>query len=77
MSGGLISLAALRTARMLKENASPQQIEAYIAQMMGLARRHDDAGRETFWREVAALVERATLPLRQSEERRRSGTGRG
>lgn len=77
MSAGLVSLAALRTARMLKDNALPQQIEAFIAQMMGRARGQGDAARETFWQEVAALVQRATLPLPHGEQRRRFGAGRG
>lgn len=73
----LVSFAALRTARMLKENALPQQIDAFIAQMTGLARQQADAAREAFWKDVAAVVARHALPLARAGQQRRSGSARG
>jgi hypothetical protein len=76
MSGVVVSFAALRTARMLKDNAPPGQIDAFIAQMAGLARRQGDAARAAFWQEVAALVEQPPMSLSRSDRRRRSGAAR-
>lgn len=56
MSGAVVSFTALRTARMLKENAPAPQIAAFIGQMMLAARSRGDLPREAFWRDVAALV---------------------
>jgi hypothetical protein len=75
--GGLLSFAALRAARMLKENAPPAQIDSYVAQMLDLARRHGDAAREAFWQDVAILLVPPPVSLPQSGQKRRSGAGRG
>jgi hypothetical protein len=56
MSGRLVSLAALRTARMLKDNALPEQIDVLTAQMRELARQRGDMAREVFWQDVAAAL---------------------
>lgn len=58
MSALVVNFTAVRTARMLKANAPPNWIDSFIAQMMSLARRNHDLGREAFWREVATLVNR-------------------
>jgi hypothetical protein len=73
MGGGLVSFAALRTARMLTDNAPPGQIDAFIAQMTELARRQGDAARAAFWRDVGALVAPPPMPLTRSDRQRRSG----
>jgi hypothetical protein len=72
----VVSFAALRTARMLKDNAPRGQIDAFVAQMAGLARRQGDAARAGFWQEVAALVAQPPMPLSRSDRRRRSGAAR-
>jgi hypothetical protein len=77
MSAGLVSLAALRTARMLKENAPPQHIDAFVAQMTLVARQHGDPCRAVFWRDVAALVRREPPRLACGDHRRQSGGVRG
>jgi hypothetical protein len=72
----VVSFAALRTARMLKDNAPPGQIDAFIAQRAGLACRQGDAARAAFWQEVAALVAQPPMAPSQSGQRRRSGAAR-
>jgi hypothetical protein len=58
VSATVINFTAVRTARMLRENAPPHWIESFLAQMTDVAREQRDPGREAFWREVAALVGR-------------------
>ena len=74
---GLHSFAALRTARMLSENALPQQIDAFIAQMTELALQRGDRAREAFWREVAAVVARTPVAHPRSDRQRRAGSAGG
>jgi hypothetical protein len=52
----VVGFTAARTARMLRQNAPPQWIDGFVEHMMRVAREQCDAGRETFWREVARLA---------------------
>jgi hypothetical protein len=58
MTAVVVNLVAARTALMLRQNAPPHWIEAFLAQMKGVARERRDPGREAFWHEVAELIER-------------------
>lgn len=64
MSASVVSFTAVRTARMLRENAPPHFIDNFLASMTLLAREQSDVEREAFWRDVATLVGRegAELP---------------
>jgi len=56
MTDAVVSFAALRTARMLRQNAPRQRIDDFVACMTMVAREQCDGGREAFWREVARLT---------------------
>ncbi len=56
MSAVIVNLPAVRTARMLRDNAPPRWIAMFVAQMTDIACRQQDAAREAFWREVGSLV---------------------
>jgi hypothetical protein len=58
MSAVVVNFTAVRTARMLRDNAPPHWIESFLSQMTDVAREQRDAGREEFWREVATLLRR-------------------
>jgi hypothetical protein len=58
MTARIISFSAARTARMLRDNAPPPWIDTFLVQMTSVARADRDRGREAFWREVAALLDR-------------------
>jgi hypothetical protein len=59
MSAVVVNFTAVRTARMLRENAPPHWIESFLTQMTSVAREQRDTGREAFWCEVATLLGRA------------------
>ena len=56
MTGTVIGFTALRTARMLQQNAPPHWIDSFVQRMVLVAREQSDSGREEFWREVARLA---------------------
>ena len=56
MSAVIVNLPAVRTARILRDNAPPRWIAMFVAQMTDIARKQQDAAREAFWREVGSLV---------------------
>lgn len=60
MSAEIVSFSAVRTASMLRRNAPPAWIDVFLAQMTSAAREQRDQRREAYWREVAALLDRAT-----------------
>jgi hypothetical protein len=59
----VISFSAARTARMLRDNAPPSWIDAFLLQMTSVAREEHDVGREAFWREVASLLDCEVEPV--------------
>ncbi|MGO8914602.1 MAG: hypothetical protein ACLQJR_01680 [Stellaceae bacterium] len=59
MTAQVVSFSAMRTASMLRRNAPPAWIDTFLTQMTSMARERRDAGREAYWREVAALLDRA------------------
>lgn len=63
MTAKVISFSAARTARMLRDNAPPSWIDAFLLQMTSVAREERDIGREAFWREVASLLAREVAPI--------------
>jgi hypothetical protein len=58
MSAFVVSIAAVRTARVLRANAPVHRIDDFLARMTQIARQQRDTGREAFWHEVAMLVDR-------------------
>jgi len=56
LSAVIVNLPAVRTARILRDNAPPRWIAMFVAQMTDIARKQQDAAREAFWREVGSLV---------------------
>jgi hypothetical protein len=56
MTAIVVNLAAARTAKMLRQNAPPDGIQTFLAQMRNVARERRDTGREAFWHEVADLA---------------------
>ncbi len=63
MSAGPIGFTAIRAARLLKKNAPPHGIDSFLARMTRVVHDQRDSGRVAFWREVAALLERAPTRL--------------
>jgi len=62
MTAIVVDFVAARAARILCETAPPQSIETFLAQMGNAARARRDPGREAFWHEVAALLQRKARP---------------
>jgi hypothetical protein len=50
MSAFVVSIAAIRTARVLRANAPVHRIDDFLARMTQIARQQRDAGCEAFWR---------------------------
>ena len=63
MTGTVIGFTALRTARMLRQNAPPHWIDSFVQRMVLVAREQSDSGREEFWREVARLAGAEPAPV--------------
>ena len=58
MSAEIVSFSAIRTARMLRQNAPPQRAYGFVDEMRRAAQLQADAAREAFWSEVATLLRR-------------------
>jgi hypothetical protein len=61
VSAQIVSFSAVRTASMLRRHAPPGWIDVFLAQMTRAAREQRDHGREAYWCEVAALLDRGPL----------------